>query len=376
MAEKRTESLKAVQRKKQAKLARKIRNGADIEIKHAKTTWGGRLAYGFNIVYGNGGVGKTTLIAHIVSHILKGEPLEGTLSNELGATLGSVLYITLDDELPILVNRIRAAGMTDIGNPAMSYIGAMGSVLTEEDLSEDIETWCSGELKEGRNPQLVVVDTLLQITPSNGSDALRKTGANLIGGALKQIADKHQLYVIGVTHRNKGWKQSKEDSVMGGGWADNCRSLLLFGETEDPEVFGLWHMKANHSRKALAAAFSMTDVSLGDMNGVQQKYGKLEFIGEYPPNELHEKAYVEGRSQTTTQVNPKEQRRDQLRDLIETQGPLTRTQIMETAKDTWGVKDRTAGYDLKWLKDEGLIVAERDAFQGETVYKVPPSYDW
>lgn len=142
---------------------------------------------------------------------------------------GKVLYFALED------NRER---MKDRMNIQLDYADAPDNLLIS------YSTDCSGDrfykeldafLDENTDIILVIVDVLQKIRSDKKNNQTEYAHDYKDVGALKNIADKHQISLLVVTHTKKGREADRLNRVAGGvGVTGSADTILMISGDDDP----------------------------------------------------------------------------------------------------------------------------------------------
>ena len=156
----------------------------------------GLLSQGLHVLAGAPKVGKSWLALHLCLCVAKGEPIW-----ELPVTKGDVLYLCLEDSYSRIQSRL--LDITDSA-PDNLFFSTMSEKL-RSGLEEQIE----GFLAQHPDTNLLVIDTLQRVRlVTNDVNPYANDYRDL--GALKELADKHQIAIVLIHHLRK---QSDDDPM-------------------------------------------------------------------------------------------------------------------------------------------------------------------
>ena len=172
----------------------------DLDLPPLKFIVQGFLPQGFHILAGAPKAGKSWLLLLLCLQVAKGEPFW-----ERRTLQGDVLYLCLEDS----ENRIqqRLSEITEDAPPNLHF------AVTANSLSDGMINQIEMFLADHPATNLIVIDTLQCIRESSDSNTYASDYRDI--GALKAIADKHNIAVIGVQHLRKQHDNDPHQMVSG-----------------------------------------------------------------------------------------------------------------------------------------------------------------
>ncbi len=178
---------------------------ADIEAKPVGWLWPGRIARGkVSIVAGNPGLGKSQVTASLAAVVTTGGiwPVD-----RCACETGSVLFLNAeDDAADTLKPRLVAAGADTrrvhvIDAVISSYTGNGEQGRRSFSLESDLEA-LSQELRNRADVALVVIDPITAYLGS--TDSHKNADIRALLAPLGDLAARHEVAIVGVSHLNKG----------------------------------------------------------------------------------------------------------------------------------------------------------------------------
>ncbi|MCP5404930.1 MAG: AAA family ATPase [Pseudomonadaceae bacterium] len=188
---------------------------ADVKPEPVVWLWPQRIALGkLTVIVGNPGLGKSQLVASIAGVVTTGATWpDGTASCDVGDV---ILLSAEDDAADTLVPRLHAvhADMQRCHTiEAVNECGKDGrSIKRDFNIRNDIER-LERCLKDRPETRLIVIDPIssyMGMTDGNNNNEVRSTLAPLI-----ELAARHCIAVIAVTHMNKSLGTNPMARVMG-----------------------------------------------------------------------------------------------------------------------------------------------------------------
>lgn len=229
-----------------------MRTADTMSIESVWWLWGGHLACSFlNLVVGETGAGKSTVLADVAARVTTGAPFPGETAWRMP---GRVLWLGSEDPFEIVtLPRLLAAGadtrmVTEI--QAVQRMGKMDAVSMQDDIGA-VKAELMGAKQFGGAYAMLVIDP---ITSYLHGGKLRKVDMN-DSGQLRTIlepwtrlAKDTGIALVGVTHLAKDTTRSMVHRVLGGGaFAQLCRSLLAVVNIPDAGDYekGVMQVKTN-----------------------------------------------------------------------------------------------------------------------------------
>lgn len=209
---------------------------SDVEHEKVEWLWQGRIPLGFlTTVTGDPGVGKSYLMAALMSHVTKGQPFP---SEDNTLTPRGCLYYTAEDSPSHTIGpRLELLG----ANQSLVYVHPLPISLDEAGLSEirrDIRT---------SQPALVVIDPIIAYL-KDSTDMHRANEVRKNLAPLAVLARETNTAIVCVRHMNKGGEGQKA-IYRGQGSIDFLAAvrseLQVFGSISDPSLRYIAHVKCN-----------------------------------------------------------------------------------------------------------------------------------
>ena len=199
--------------------------------------WPGRIPLGmFVLLAGQPGVGKTT-ISHNIAAILTGG-MKWPYSDHR-AEIGDVAILTAEDDPKYtLVPRLMAAGadLTRI-KQIQSVARIQGEHVVDSPLllSEDMHQ-IEGVLTDYPDTKLLILDPLSAYL--GAKDSHRDADVRQVLGPLTDLAARHGVTIMGITHLSKAAGNSAMARIMGStGIVAAARAAFLAAKHEDEFLF-------------------------------------------------------------------------------------------------------------------------------------------
>ncbi len=148
------------------------------------------ICEGLTLLVGQSKIGKSWLVLDLCMSVAAGTPFLGKKT-----TMGTVLYLALEDSQRRLQSRIRKIGKPVPDNLHLSTSAAM----LDTGLIDQLEAW----MIEHPDTVLIVIDTFQKVrgVPSGRTNAYQQDYQTM--GGIKAFADKHRISVMLVHHTNK-----------------------------------------------------------------------------------------------------------------------------------------------------------------------------
>lgn len=234
---------------------------ADVRISPVDWLWEGRIARGMiTLVEGDPGVGKSTLVADIVSRHTTGKPFPG---NTLERTPERALWLTLEDSLEhTLKPRILAAG----GDPAMIDCRLGVPILAKAGSPDPVAIASLRETVKQTGASLMIIDPGAATVEDANSEAIVRQAM----GELFKMGQLQGLTTIWIRHLVKS-REGKSALMAGGGsigLAAAARSILQVVVDRARKESGnhldrcLINPKNNLGREAAPHYFGLTDTEI------------------------------------------------------------------------------------------------------------------
>lgn len=236
---------------------------SQVEMRPVKWTWRGWVpSRNVSLLSGEGGLGKSTLLAYLAAHMTT-----GTLPGDLFGKPSDVLWLSYEDTPEeVLKPRLTAAGV----DPERVHIVTAQEDEFEDGVNLQADTEQLGFLARQHSARLLVVDPILSAMGS-GVDSHKAAEVRRALAPLQQLAESHDLAALCVLHFKKGEEPNPLSRVeASGAFTQLARSTLVFGINPDEEGGRegsnrvLVHAKSNLSRLHAAEAFTIETVWLGD----------------------------------------------------------------------------------------------------------------
>lgn len=164
-----------------------------MSVKFPEPRWAvpGLVAEGLNLLVGSPKLGKSWLVLGLGVAVASG----GVALGKIPVEQGKVLYAALEDPGRRLQQRLRKV----LGDePAPADLHIVTSLPRGGEMLDLVGEW----LQTHPDARLVIVDVLRKVTPrSDGRNLYEQDYESL--GALKTLADRHQVAVIAVHHTRK-----------------------------------------------------------------------------------------------------------------------------------------------------------------------------
>lgn len=236
----------------------------DIESKPIEWLWKYRIALGKpTVIAGNGGLGKSQLTAYLAKEVTTG----GCFHNESEPTkIGSMIFLSAeDDPADTIKPRLVAVG----ANVRLCHV--LSAINTEDhkgnkgkrnfDLTQDIERL--GKVCETLgNVRLIVIDPISAYL--GGTDSHNNSDMRGLLMPLSDMAAKHNVALVLITHLNKSTNQDAHSRVIGSvGLVNAARAAYMVQkDAEKPEIRYFVPIKNNIGNDYDGFAFSIEEVDL------------------------------------------------------------------------------------------------------------------
>lgn len=181
-------------------------NMADVEMRPIDWLWPGRIAQGkLTLIAGEPGTGKSMLSAALATHVTRGTafPFERE-----ACPSGRVLYLQAEDDLSdTLKPRLDAAGADTDKIAAIQSVLTRGSIKRMLALDTDMPAIEAALDKHPNEYRLIIIDPISAYMGKANSQLNAEVRTVL--APLAELAEKHRVAVIGITHFNKGGGNTK-----------------------------------------------------------------------------------------------------------------------------------------------------------------------
>ena len=203
---------------------------SDVEAEPVTWLWRGRIVLGMlNIVVGEPGLGKSTLVYELAAQLSR-----GTLDGDLDGTAANVLVVTYEDHVASVVRPRLEAAKADL--PRIRTIG-----VKQEDESEGLLS-LPGDLDlvrdaiERTEARLLIVDPIVAGL-SGEVNSHRDQDVRGVLAPLAQMAEHYGIAIVCVMHVNKSAAKQFFLRVGGSiGFVGAARSMLLVArDPDDPD---------------------------------------------------------------------------------------------------------------------------------------------
>ena len=301
--------------------------------------------------YGEGGIGKSTVVLDLAARLSKGQPFNN-FPNENGP--GDTILLVAEDSLEFTVShRIDAAGADD------SRIHVINTIETFTEDGDKVEVTVSLQhhkalineaLSSVENPLLLVVDPIGQFVRG---DMHRDNEVRETTSVLADIAEQHQMAVLMIAHEGKDQSRGAKNRYLGSvAFRNASRSAFWFTEDPDDEDRKLiYHTKCNLGPIMRPMAYRLNDTG--------HKVAKVEWCSEsidLSPDEV-----VARRKDSTGKSKRVEAKEFILATLSD--GEWMKVSELDTAASGNGIARNTLARAKKDLKKDDEIRYSRD---GET----------
>jgi len=233
-----------------------IMNAATIEPEAVDWLWEGWIAKGFiNIVAGETGTGKSTVLADIVARVTTGEPWPGDSERRRP---GQVLWLGSEDPPELMTVPRLMASCADLVHVnfivGASNRGSSRSISLQEDLGSMMDALDTAR-EQGDPIAMLVIDP---VTSYLSGRVLKKVDINDTGQIRtvlepwSRLASKYNVAVVCVTHFAKDTNRSMLHRVLGSGaFTALGRSTIAItklpeaAQNGDPHAKAMFQIKTN-----------------------------------------------------------------------------------------------------------------------------------
>ncbi len=312
------------------------RKASDIESRPIRWLWNGRIARGkVTIVAGHPGLGKSQVTASMAAVVSSGGywPADRTKSDR-----GSVVILSAEDDAADTIKpRLEAAGADldriSIVDPAPVIILGDYDRKTRRAFTLDNDLPRLEEsLSELRDVSLVIIDPITAFLGK--ADGHKNAEIRALLAPLSELAAKHEVAVVCVSHFSKGGNSESKLRVMGSlafvAAARAAYAVLDDPDNKDRRLF--LPIKNNIGNDQTGFAFTVQGVSL------KNPCGNLETSRVVWENDLVTKTANEVLATTTESGDATSEAIEWLRSLL-ADGPLKVAEINKEARQA-GIGDK------------------------------------
>lgn len=322
---------------------------SQIRKQNVRWLWNQRiLADQLNLIAGQGGSGKSTLMAHLTGLWTRGLPLPGETTGR--DPIDVLMYLTEDNDY-VVRQRLEAAG-ADLSRA--HHLVGKGDPEDPIAISiDDIPRIC--EAVRQTNCEVLILDALKDFTRCQ-NDHLESQVREALS-PLKRMARREEIAIIGVVHFGKSQGRSASDSVLGSvAWRDSARSVLAVNWLEGrsgPRGIGV--AKCNNTDDPPVLVFDIE--SVGDVTRV--------VWDETPRPNLTADDLVPGPQVSAEDRSQLDSAKDFLREEL-ANGPVP-AKALRVAAEAACVSWRT----VNRAKSDLGIMAKKEGYPGEWKWSLP-----
>jgi hypothetical protein len=170
-----------------------------VEAVPIRWLWPGRMALGkATLIAGHPGLGKSQLTAYLAAQVTKGAPWP---AGEGSAPKGQVIMLSAEDDIADTIRpRLDAAG-ADIHSVHMLTAVQEGDGVRGFNLARDLAA-LDASLSQIGNVKLVIIDPITAYM--SGTDTHKTADVRALLAPVSDLAVKHKVAVVVVSHLNKG----------------------------------------------------------------------------------------------------------------------------------------------------------------------------
>lgn len=209
---------------------------ADVQSQPIRWLWPGRIALGkLTVLAGDPGLGKSMLTLGIASHVTRGTAWPVDRSE---CPQGTVLLVSAEDDIADTIRpRLDAAGadvtrvhiLTAVREPDKDGRLKARGLSLREDLAA-----LERKLLDLKDCRLLVIDPVTAYL--DGTDSHKNAEVRALLAPLTEVAQRHGVAVIAVTHLNKGGGQSAMYRAMGSlAFVAAARAVFVATKDKDNE---------------------------------------------------------------------------------------------------------------------------------------------
>jgi len=243
---------------------------SEIEAKPVSWLWPGRIARGkLNIIAGNPGLGKSQITASIAAVITTGGrwPVDRHSSQ-----VGEVFFLTAeDDAADTLRPRLEAAGadvsrIHIVEGVVSGYTGDGTPMNKSFSLAEDLEV-LSQKLYVMPNVAALVIDPISAYL--GDTDSHRNADVRRVLAPLSELAARHNLAIIGISHLTKTAGEQAIMRVSGSlAFVAAARTAYLVAQDQNDAARRLFvPLKNNLARDGTGLAYRIEGVNVPSLAG-------------------------------------------------------------------------------------------------------------
>lgn len=300
------------------------------------------------LVYGFGGVGKSSMLLDLAARITKGRALPrfGNESEER-APKGTVLMMSKEDDPNIIVRPRAEAAKADISRIQMVGYETPAdpdSFDPLDRLDTNVELLAQ-KVKGIGDVRLIIIDPMTDFT--GALDIYRDDQIRSLLTPLSRLAAQHDLAVAMVLHVNKKSDFAAHQRALGGvAFVNVARSAVLVAEDpDDPDRKFVVQVKGNLTAKTgMAAAFRMKTV---------RAYARIEWEPELVEQDAGALLTPKASNKQSSKL---QQAEDWLRELL-LKGPRLAREIEEIDAKAAGISEST----LKRAKQSLSVISTQAA---------------
>lgn len=303
---------------------------ADVEPQPIRWLWPGRIAIGkLTLLAGDPGLGKSMISLSMAATITRG----GRWPDRGSAPLGDVVLLSAEDDVADTIRpRLDAAGADPVRVHVLTMIrdvdAASGEIMQRSfSLRRDVPALAE-LLTSLPNCRLVVVDPISAYT--DGVDTHRNADVRGLLAPLAELAQRHGVAILCVTHLNKGAGQSAIYRTTGSlafVAAARC-SIVVTRDPDDPARRLMLPVKNNLAEGATGLAYR---VAIGS-NGAPRIEWEAEPVTMTADEALATQESCEDRNAT-------DEAEDWLRELLAS-GPKRASEVQREARQA-GISEKS-----------------------------------
>lgn len=250
-------------------------SASSVRTERVAFAWSDRVPLGMlTLLVGQGGLGKSTLLAYIAAHASRGT-LEGDL---VGRVSDVVIASSEDHRAAVIVPRLLAAG-ADLSRVHFIESDAHGGPT---DIELDGTVTEVERLLKQTDARLVLIDTLTSHIPSR-FDTYKEQHVRGVLTPYAHMAERLNLSLVATMHLNRREARDVLSRISGsGGFGNLARSVLLLAtDPEDPDspTRMLAHGKSNLGPKAPTLRLRIEDAAV-TADGGESRTSRMTVIGE------------------------------------------------------------------------------------------------
>lgn len=325
----------------------------DVEAEPLDWLWPGRLLFGkYNLIVGDGGIGKSTLTIDLAARLSRGQPLPDGTTHE---PCGTLLVMPEDGAGDTIRPRLENAGAD------LSRVGLIQTLTDPEDGMEVIPTIPDdvGALENAiiaLDARMMILDPLLNFM-GDGVNEYRDKEVRRAMAPLIAMCEKHGVALIGLMHVTKATNgNAKHRGNAAAAFMNLSRSTLYAANDPDiPGCFVLAQSKTNLGPLAASLRYRL--------QGCDNGHARVEWegISAHTADSLNAQG---GNAEERSELRDAE---DFLNDAL-AGGPELVTTIKRLARDA-GISEMT----LRRAKVSRRVVSKKARTQdGQWTWELPP----